>query len=200
MTSSNISNIGLYDDLFAYRFALMDIYTNELDIIKKLKYRLVDIGINYEEINDLLFNFYNYYNIQITYEEIQNTQIILLMFRELEEILPNSNPNLNPNLNTNLSLLTNLLNLYLSRNESENQEEEEEKQILTEEEIERLSIIRIKEEIEDDCSICFEKMEIDTEVYEITCNHKFHKNCLKPHLLNYNNRCPVCRTDIKPVN
>jgi len=188
MTSSN-TNIGLYDDLFAYRFALLDIYENEGDIIKKLKYRLIEIGIDYNEVNDLLYNFYNYFNISITYEEIQQAQIFLMMFRDT---------NSNPNVNTNLNVLTNLLNLYLRNIQVEGEEEVEEKEILKEEEIDKLPTMIIKEELDDNCSICFDKIEMETEIYQITCNHKFHKNCLKPHLLNYNNRCPVCRTDIKP--
>ena len=103
MTSIN-NNIGLYDDLFAYRFALLDVYMNENDIIKKLKYRLIEIGIDYNEINDFLYNFYNYFNISITYEEIRDAQIFLMMFRDA---------NVNVNVNTNLNILTNLLNLYL---------------------------------------------------------------------------------------
>lgn len=192
MTSSNM-NIGLYDDLFAYRFALLDIYENEGDIIKKLKYRLIEIGIDYNEVNDLLYNFYNYFNISITYEEIQQAQIFLMMFRNT-----NPNPNPNPNVNTNLNVLTNLLNLYLRNIQVEGEEEIEEKDVLTEEEIDKLPTLIIKEELDDNCSICFDKIEMETEIYKITCNHKFHKNCLRPHLLNYNNRCPVCRTDIKP--
>lgn len=187
MTSSN-TNLGLYDDLFAYRFALLDIYSNETDIIKKLKYRLIEIGIDYNEINELLYNFYNYFNISITYEEIQGAQIFLMMFRDSQ---------INANTNTNLNILTNLLNLYL-RNIQIEGEDTEEKEILTEEEIDKLPTTIIKEELDDNCSICFDKIELETEIYQIICNHKFHKNCLKPHLLNYNNRCPVCRTDIKP--
>ena len=184
MTSSN-TNIGLYDDLFAYRFALLDIYRNESDIIKKLKYRLIDIGIDYNEINDLLYNLYNYFNISITYEEIRESQIFLMMFRETHR-------------NTNLNVLTNLLNLYLRNNQVEGEEENDEREILTEEEIDKLPTSIIKEELDDNCSICFDKIELETEIYQIKCNHKFHKNCLRPHLLNYNNRCPVCRKDIKP--
>ena len=166
MTSSNM-NIGLYDDLFAYRFALLDIYENEGDIIKKLKYRLIEIGIDYNEVNDLLYNFYNYFNISITYEEIQQAQIFLMMFR-------NINPN--PNVNTNLNVLTNLLNLYLRNIQVEGEEEVEEKEVLTEEEIDKLPTLIIKEELDDNCSICFDKIEMETEIYKITCNHKFHNN------------------------
>ena len=28
------------------------------------------------------------------------------------------------------------------------------------------------------------------------CHHLFHKNCIKSHLLNFNNNCPLCRENI----
>ena len=66
---------------------------------------------------------------------------------------------------------------------------------LTEEEVNRIPLITIQEELEDSCSICLENIEIGSMVYSIPCNHKFHINCLKSNLINYNRNCPLCRNE-----
>ena len=66
---------------------------------------------------------------------------------------------------------------------------------LTEEEVNRIPLLTIEEELDDTCSICLERINIGSMVYRIPCNHKFHINCLKPHLINYNRNCPLCRNE-----
>jgi hypothetical protein len=74
-------------------------------------------------------------------------------------------------------------------------EEEDENSRLTEEEINQMPEERVEEELEDNCSICLEHIEMNSTIYHIPCNHKFHMNCLKPHLMNYNRLCPLCRNE-----
>jgi hypothetical protein len=189
-----MNNQELFADLFAYRYMLLDAYgyidsndelreINEIEIIKKLKYKLIELGRDYNEINQLLYDFYNYYEINITLEEITNTRILLYF---VNDIINNSN-----NIN-NINIITNILSNYLNRNI---QEEEEIDNRLTEEEINRIPEIEIEEELEDTCSICFETIPINSKIYGLPCNHKFHKNCLNHHLINCNRRCPLCRNE-----
>jgi len=190
-----MNNNELFADLFAYRYMLLDIYgyiadngeinvLNETEIILKLKYKLIELREwrDYNDINGLLFEFYNHYQINITLEEIRNTRV-----------------NLHYILNNNI--ITNFVYNYINRNiidnnnNNDNNDDEELNTRLTEEEVNRLSIITNEEESEDNCSICFENISIGSMIYRIPCNHKFHINCLKPHLINYNRKCPLCRND-----
>ena len=173
-----MSNVLLFADLFAYRFMLLEIFGYDEDndyIINKLKYRLIEMDINYNDINDFLYDFYNHYEINISLEEIRNSLVrdyiindILLSIinNPIEEVIDNDNDN-NDDVNTRL----------------------------TEEEVNRIPLITIQEELEDSCSICLENIEIGSMVYSIPCNHKFHINCLKSNLINYNRNCPLCRNE-----
>ena len=63
-----MSNLELFADLFAFRFMLLETFGFEEDsdyIIKKLKYKLIEMGINYNEINEFLYDFYNHYEINV---------------------------------------------------------------------------------------------------------------------------------------
>jgi len=199
-----MNNEELFADLFAYRFVLIDIYSengdeiNETEIIKKLKYKLIEMGKNSLEINDILYEFYNYYGIPITLEEIQNTRILLLLFSDLlnrEIDIRNITETPNTQNNNNINIISTFIRSYLN-NENEELYENEQEEKMTEEEINELEIIDIKEELDDTCSICLDKIEINSKIYKISCNHKYHINCIKPHLINYNRRCPICRKDI----
>lgn len=55
----------------------------------------------------------------------------------------------------------------------------------------RVNIPRTQNEVYD-CTICMEKID-STDKKILTCNHKFHTNCINKWLLE-NNTCPICRT------
>jgi hypothetical protein len=174
-----MSNVLLFADLFAYRFMLLETFGYEEDndyIINKLKYRLIEMDINYNDINEFLYDFYNHYEINITQEEIRNSQIRLYILNDI--------------------LLTNIINNFINNNPLEELLLEDNTNTrLSEEEVNSISLITIEEELEDSCSICLERITIGSIIYRIPCNHKFHINCLKPHLINYNRYCPLCRND-----
>jgi len=69
-------NTNIYSDLFAYRFSLLDELLEEDEIIKELKYYLLDRHINENDIDLMLFDFYQSNNIDISYETISSIQII----------------------------------------------------------------------------------------------------------------------------
>ena len=45
------------------------------------------------------------------------------------------------------------------------------------------------------CSVCTDEYEVEEEVREMPCGHKFHKDCLDPWL-KLRNSCPVCRFEL----
>lgn len=47
-----------------------------------------------------------------------------------------------------------------------------------------------------DCNICFDTNDCNTTHCSIECGHKFHKTCLKTHIENNSNVCPMCRKEI----
>ena len=71
----NISNEDLMNDLFAYRIQIMDNSIDEHFIIRKLKFRLIDMGYLEENLNIIIYSFYNYFDIPITLNEIENIQV-----------------------------------------------------------------------------------------------------------------------------
>jgi len=169
-----MDNEELFADLFAYRFALLDIYSdNEREIIVKLKLKLFALGHNRAAINRTIYEFYQHYSIPITEIEIENSNIMIY-----------------PNL-----LFSTLMNII--DNTDDNEEGQEDTEILTEEEFNDLEVIKIdKSHIDCECSICIDNFSEGQEVIKLPCNHIFHINCIKSHLTSYNNKCPLCRGNV----
>ena len=46
----------------------------------------------------------------------------------------------------------------------------------------------------DDCSICLNALAAGTTLLTLSCNHKFHLQCLASNVQAHNNQCPLCRT------
>jgi hypothetical protein len=47
-----------------------------------------------------------------------------------------------------------------------------------------------------ECLICIQEFNDDDEVTKITCNHIFHKNCIKNWVCEESNKCPICRIEV----
>jgi hypothetical protein len=45
------------------------------------------------------------------------------------------------------------------------------------------------------CSICQDELSKDNIIRQLNCNHIYHKECIDKYLLEYSNKCPVCRTE-----
>lgn len=167
-----MENEELFADLFAYRFALLDIYSeDEREIIIKLKLKLFTLGHNRANINRTIYEFYNHYSIPVTEIEIENSNIMIypnLLFSTLMNIIDNTN---------------------------DNDEVEEDTEILTEEEFNQLEVVKV-DNSECECSICIDNFSEGQEVIKLPCNHIFHINCIKSHLMRYNNKCPLCRGNV----
>ena len=48
----------------------------------------------------------------------------------------------------------------------------------------------------EDCSICLEPYQENDKIVQLTCNHIFHKNCIREWLQNKQNNCPLCRLPV----
>ena len=174
-----MNNEELFSDLFAYRFALLDYYeNNEREIIKKLKIKLFEWNYQQSQINELLFDFYRFYSIEITLEEIENANVLVYM------------PEINYR-NSIFQLLT-----LLTSNITNEAIPEEEQPIVSTEDFEKLPIEILNETIDNDCAICIDKLKKGNEIVKLPCNHLFHVDCIKSYFLNYNNKCPMCRSNI----
>ena len=49
------------------------------------------------------------------------------------------------------------------------------------------------------CSICLVDIKIGTVVYNLTCNHHYHKKCLQ-EWIKYKNECALCKKTIPIKN
>lgn len=50
-------------------------------------------------------------------------------------------------------------------------------------------------ECEEECSICYNELS-QQDTYELTCNHKFHKDCIT-RWIRTNPTCPLCRCNVE---
>ncbi|XP_042520670.1 probable E3 ubiquitin-protein ligase XERICO [Macadamia integrifolia] len=51
---------------------------------------------------------------------------------------------------------------------------------------------------EQECPVCLNRFERDSEVNQLCCGHLFHKICLERWLDYWNITCPLCRTPLMP--
>ena len=80
----------LYANLFTLRLTLQDENYDELNIIKKLKYLILDNGISFEQINEKLFDFYNNFGIEITLPIIESVVIDNIPIQSIFNVIMNS--------------------------------------------------------------------------------------------------------------
>lgn len=45
------------------------------------------------------------------------------------------------------------------------------------------------------CSICFEKIDLNENLFDLNCGHDFHESCLN-NWIKYKQDCPVCRKSV----
>lgn len=81
-----------YNDLFAFRIAFLDRYSDENDIIRELKIELYNSGMNnVNDINNYLVNFYKEFNIEISLEKISEVSFNVNNMLNLNNISNSSN-------------------------------------------------------------------------------------------------------------
>ncbi len=52
--------------------------------------------------------------------------------------------------------------------------------------------------VTDDCSICLSALAPGSPLLTLSCNHKFHLQCLASNVQARNKECPLCRAVIDP--
>jgi hypothetical protein len=198
-----MANNNLYSYLFETRFNLLDENFDERSIIKELKYILIDHDISLDDINQTLYDFYKFYDIDISLEEIEdvitvtnvlsntfiqlintfvNNEQVLEPIQELEELPP-----LEPHQHF-LNVIDNILhnfndNVVVS---------------LDDDEVAKLETFKLEDNIEpsETCSICMDPLEKGNIIIKLKCTHMFHKDCIYTHLTQYNYKCPLCRNEV----
>lgn len=48
-----------------------------------------------------------------------------------------------------------------------------------------------------ECNICMDEYKLNDNIVKLSCNHIFHKDCIKNWLCNERVTCPICRKDIR---
>ncbi len=198
----------IFDELFALRIQYQDYIEDEYIIINKLKNKLIDFGIEESELNTVLFNFYNYFDIPVSMNQIENSSSnsYNLYDNYLEEytnnfesepiyfstIIYNNDININGPINHLFNLLFNITD----------QPEEYEDVVVTTDinSLNSIPVCKITNQNIEICSICQEEMNEGDEYIDIECKHIFHRNCLTTYLQNYNHICPTCRKEIGTTN
>lgn len=205
----------IFDDLFAFRMEYKDYINEEYIIINKLKNKLIDFGIEENELNNILFYFYNYFDIPITMSQIENVPLhspYSLYHDDNNYDSDNEDSDFFEGIETepqyfsaiiythninNFGPINNLFNLLFN-----NQQEEYEDVVVTTDinSLNNLPICKITNDMQIICLICQEEMNENEEYINIECKHIFHRNCLSTYLTNYNHICPTCRKDIGNPN
>ena len=213
--------IIIFNDLFAFRVDYLDYINEEYIIINKLKNKLIDLGIEENDINNVLYNFYNYFDIPITMSQLENVPLHspYSLYYNSDESLFTDDSNESDMFNNleqeqepeyyniiytvqdidNHGPINNLLTLLFNIN---NQPENYEDVLITTntDSLNELPISKITNDMQLICSICQEEMNKDDEYINIECKHIFHKTCLTTYLQNYNHICPTCRKEIGTPN
>ena len=51
---------------------------------------------------------------------------------------------------------------------------------------------------ESECVICLDKINVDDRIFELSCNHKYHIDCMVQYFNSNSSgsKCPICREQI----
>jgi hypothetical protein len=171
-----------FEDLFALRIYYLDEFQDESDVIKELKYKLLEQNMEEEDINKYLLEFYKSFGIDLPESRISEVKI---------------NEDIN-NINQLINIFTNLLQNTIQNN---NIDFEDVKVTVKKEELDNLNKITVNEDEDKTCNICLCEYKKGEEKLILKCNHEFHYECIKKWLEEYNYKCPVCRCETtKAVN
>ena len=192
-------NNDIYDNLYAARIVYQSSYDNELDIIKELKIYLVESGFSLLDINQIIYEFYQHNDIQISQETINDISISSdSMIRDI--INDNNDDN---HINMNIINILNSLSLIINLNDNElymqnNQHPDLQDVVVTvdNDDYEKLDSKILTLEHESKCSICMSNMVKNEKVISLNCEHIFHHECITQYLKEYNYKCPICRSEV----
>ena len=198
-----MSNNALLYDMMAYRINFEYHIVHERDMIREFKIYLSSNNVESEYINDIITEFYEYFNIELQPGLVENTHIEIYYFTNtinnfnIDEHIVNNSQNRNEN---NIEIMANsirLINLMMSYHD-ENNDYEFKDVIVTvnNKDINNLKKNVLIEDLEEECSICLSKMVTTEEIINLDCNHKYHSKCILKYLQEYNYKCPICRKNV----
>ena len=210
--NNNFINENILLDVYSYLFNFMiqrrsDLIENnynEEEIIKILKMYLITQSIPLNQINFVLFKFYQYYDIDnITHENIieilENDRNILPQYiQPLPQIIHYQliEPQLNDAyiINYTHTQIIDVINNLLHLAEPDNFQDvvvATDKTLL-----DQLNKYTLDSNLETKCVICMDNMNETQVVCELGCKHLFHDECIKEHLSHYSYKCPICRDEV----
>ena len=108
---SDQNTTELFEYLFAFRLSLQDTNMDENYIIRNFKIYLISKGYPPANINNIIFNFYQYYDINVSIESIQ--QVSMFSSQNFENLLSNIMNDIN-----------NLENIIQNNNHENNENDE----------------------------------------------------------------------------
>ena len=255
-----------FDQLFALRVMLQDDYENENDIIKELRYELIQLGMSNENIPTFLKDFYEHFGINISLNTINESLQSSIQHDMLAENLMNNLVNQLNMIIPNIIVPNNIPDISGASDDDHDILEDNDNDILEDEDmpglvdaqsviingtqhiqiqgfinnlignqnnflsnifttmpphpsmfqnifqppppmqdvavtldesdLKNLKKYKLDKLIEDNCSICMSKYNLEEEVSELPCIHKFHSECIEPYLKEYNYKCPICREEV----
>ena len=181
-------NNDIYENLFAARIVYQNSFENELDIIKELKIYLLESGFSLSDINQIIYNFYQNNNIQISQETIDNISITTF-------------PIINNLVDENYNILDILNSLIINLNNNEfnienNNDSDNVVITVDNNDYEKLNSKILTLDHGSKCCICMSDMIKNEKVILLNCDHTFHYECITQYLKEYNYKCPICRAEV----
>ena len=152
----------------------------------------INIPTNNEDINDII-NFFD------TFISNYSNNIFLDRINQDLSSIASEYINISELNNTDYDDLPDLID----DNDNVINNYEDIKIVLNEDQFNKLDTFYYKDkccECSDECLICIENFENDSELLKLNCNHVFHKKCIKNWICNENNKCPICRIEIDKGN
>jgi len=196
------------DSLFALKVYYEDEHNDEHNIIRMLKIELFNQGMNEDDANNRLKEFYDSFGSNIDIEVFKN--IIVRRYQILNSLLSNISNQINElenndienndienndiednDLENNIIENNNFLLLYTYN--TINHTENDVILTLNEEDRNNLKKYIVENNVQDKCLICYDNIKVSEEVIELQCNHIYHTECINEYFSKYNYKCPCCK-------
>ena len=214
------------DSLYALKIYYEDEYSDEYQIIIKLKLALLNNGMTENDANNRLYEFYDSFgsNIDISvFANIELTQPVTIQMNDNndddEDDEENDDEDDENIINHDLQIISiNHITFNIANNNDQIQyisnnnllfgilthnilQTDDVVSSLCEEDISKLNKYELKDNLKDKCAICIDSMETTQEVIELDCKHIYHSQCIIEYFTKYNYKCPCCKKEAgKPVH
>lgn len=73
------------------------------------------------------------------------------------------------------------------------------KPVVSKESIEVLPVVPREDFAGGECTVCMSAFDVDDEVTELPCRHRFHRHCITKWLHECRRTCPLCGSDALPA-